>query len=67
MPFPAFCVIIESRELVILKIKIDIDKKETMYLEIPKEYQSREGILKYIEESVKDSISLDDASFEILD
>ena len=50
-----------------LKVKIDIDKKETMYLEIPKEYQSREGILKYIKESVKDSVSLDDTSFEILD
>ena len=67
MPFPAFCVIIESRELVILKIKVDIDKKETMYLEVPKEYQSREGILKYIKESVKDSVSLNDASFEILE
>ena len=67
MPFPAFCVIIDGRELINLKVKIDIDKKETMCLEIPKEYQSREGILKYIEESVKDSISLDDASFEILD
>ena len=50
-----------------LKVKIDIDKKETMYLEIPKEYQTREGILKYIDESVKDSTNLDDASFEILD
>ena len=50
-----------------LKVKINVDKKETMYLEVPKEYQSREGILKYIEESVKDSVSLDDASFEILD
>ena len=67
MPFPAFCAIIEGRELVILKVKIEIDKKETMCLEIPKEYQSREGILKYIEELVKDSVSLDDASFEILD
>ena len=67
MPFPAFCAIIEGRELVILKVKIDINKKETICLEIPKEYQSREGILKYIEELVKDSVSLDDASFEILD
>ena len=67
MPFPAFCAIIEGRELVILRVKIEIDKKETMCLEIPKEYQSREGILKYIEELVKDSVSLDDASFEILD
>lgn len=67
MPFPAFCVIIEGRELVILKVKIDIDKKETMYLEIPDEYQNREGILKYINESVKESTNLDDASFEILD
>ena len=67
MPFPAFCAIIEGGELVILKVKIDIVKKETMCLEIPKEYQSREGILKYIEELVKDSVSLDDASFEILD
>ena len=49
-----------------LKVKIDINKKETMYLEIPKEYQTREGILKYIDESVKDSVSLDDTSFEIL-
>ena len=67
MPSPAFCAIIESRELVILKIKIDINKKETMYLEVPKEYQTREGILKYINESVKESTNLDDASFEILD
>ena len=67
MPSPAFCAIIEGRELVILRVKIDIDKKETICLEIPKEYQSREGILKYIEELVKDSVSLDDASFEILD
>ena len=67
MPFPAFCAIIEGRELVILKIKVDIDKKETICLEIPKECQSREGILKYIEESVKDLVSLDDVSFEILD
>ena len=49
-----------------MKVRIDIDKKETMYLEIPKEYQTREGILKYIDESVKDSVSLDDTSFEIL-
>ena len=67
MPFPAFCVIIESRELIRLKVKIDINKKETMYLEVPKEYQTREGILKYINESVKESTNLDDASFEILD
>ena len=57
----------ESSELINLKIKIDIDKKETMYLEVPKEYQTREGILKYIDESVKESINLEDASFEILD
>ena len=67
MPFPAFCAIIEGRELVILRVKIEIDKKETMCLEIPKEYQSREGILKYIDESVKEFTTLDDASFEILD
>ena len=67
MPFPAFCVIIEGRELIILKVKITVDKKETICLEIPKEYQSREGILKYIDESVKESTTLDDASFEILD
>ena len=67
MPFPAFCAIIEGRELVILKVKIDIDKKETICLEIPKEYQSREGILKYIDESVKEFTTLDDVSFEILD
>ena len=57
----------ENRELINLKVKIDIDKKETMYLEVPKEYQTREGILKYIDESVKESINLEDASFEILD
>ena len=57
----------ENRELINLKVKIDIDKKETLLLEIPKEYQTREGILKYIKESVKDSVSLDDTSFEILD
>ena len=56
----------ESRELINLKVKIDIDKKETMYLEVPKEYQTREGILKYINESVKESTTLADASFEIL-
>ena len=67
MPFPAFCAIIEGRELIILKVKIDIEKKETICLEIPKEYQSREGILKYIDESVKEFTTLDDASFEILD
>lgn len=67
MPFPAFYAIIEGRELINLKVKIDINKKETMCLEIPKEYQTREGILKYIEESVKDSVSLDDTSFEIFD
>lgn len=67
MPFPAFYAIIGSRELINLKIKIDIDKKETMYLEIPKEFQTREGILKYIDESVKESTNLEDASFEILD
>ena len=67
MSFPAFCAIIEGRELVILKVKIDIKKKETICLEIPKEYQSREGILKYIDESVKEFTTLDDASFEILD
>lgn len=50
-----------------MKVKIAVDKKETMYLEVPKEYQTREGILKYIKESVKDSVSLDDTSFEILD
>lgn len=50
-----------------MKVKINVDKKETMYLEVPKEYQTREGILKYIEESVKDSVSLEDTSFEILD
>ena len=50
-----------------MKVKINVDKKETLRLEIPKEYQTRDGILKYIKESVKDSISLDDVSFEILD
>ena len=49
-----------------MKVKITVDKKETMYLEVPKEYQTREGILKYINESIKDSVSLDDTSFEIL-
>lgn len=67
MSFPAFCAIIEGRELINLKVKIDIDKKETMCLEIPKEYQTREGILKYIDESIKYSVSIDDVSFEILD
>ena len=67
MPFPVFYAIMENRELIILKVKIDIDKKETMYLEIPNEYQTREGILKYINESIKESTNLDDASFEILD
>ena len=57
----------ENRELINLKVKINVDKKETLRVEIPKEYQTREGILKYIKESVKDSISLDDVSFEILD
>ena len=56
----------EQGGLVILNVKIDIDKKKTMYLEIPKEYQTREGILKYIDESVKESTNLDDVSFEIL-
>ena len=67
MPFPAFCAIIEGRELINLKVKIEIDKKDTLYLEVPKEYQTREGILKYIDESVKESTNLDDAAFEILD
>ena len=67
MPFPAFCAIIEGRELINLNVKITVDKKETMYLEVPKEYQTREGILKYINESIKESTTLDDASFEILD
>ena len=67
MPSPAFCVIIEGRELINLNVKITVDKKETMYLEVPKEYQTREGILKYINESIKESTNLDDASFEILD
>ena len=67
MSFSVLCVIMGNRELINLKVKITVDKKETMYLEIPKEYQTREGILKYIEESVKDSVSLDDTSFEILD
>jgi len=67
LPFFGFYAIMESRELINLKVKITVDKKETMCLEIPKEYQTREGILKYIKESVKDSVSLDDTSFEILD
>lgn len=67
MPFPAFYAIIEGRELIILKVKINVDKKETMYLEVPEEYQTREGILKYINEYIKESTNLDDASFEILD
>ena len=67
MPFPAFCAIIGGKELVILKVKINVEKKDTICLEIPKEYQSREGILKYIDESVKEFITLDDVSFEILD
>ena len=50
-----------------MKVKIDINKKDTLYLEVPKEYQTREGILRYINESVKESTNLDDASFEILD
>lgn len=57
----------ESRELINLKVKITVDKKETMCLEIPKEYQTREGILKYIDEYIKYSVSIDDVSFEILD
>lgn len=50
-----------------MKVKITVDKKETMYLEVPKEYQTREGILKYIDEYIKYSVSIDDVSFEILD
>ena len=57
----------ENRELINLKVKIDVNKKETLRLEIPKEYQTRDGILKYIKESVKDSVSINDVSFEILD
>ena len=57
----------DNRELMNLIVKINVIKKDTMYLEVPKEYQSRKGILKYIKESVKDSVSLDDTSFEILD
>ena len=57
----------KSGELINLKVKIDVNKKETLRLEIPKEYQTRDGILKYIKESVKDSVSIDDVSFEILD
>ena len=57
----------DGRELITLKVKITVKKKETMYLEVPKEYQTREGILKYIDESVKESTNLDDTSFEILD
>ena len=53
--------------MVILRVKINVEKKDTICLEIPKEYQSREGILKYIDESVKEFITLDDVSFEILD
>ena len=49
-----------------MKVKITVDKKKTMYLEVPKEYQTREGILKYINESIKESTNLDDVSFEIL-
>ena len=47
-------------------VQVEIDKKETMLLEIPKEYQSREGILEYIEESARESVTLDDISFELV-
>ena len=41
------CVIIESKEGIALYAEIELDKKERMCVEIPQEYQTREGILEY--------------------
>ena len=56
-----------SEEGITLYVEIELNKKEKMCIDIPQEYQTREGVLEYIKKCAKDEIGLDDISFEIKD
>lgn len=61
------CVIIESEEGIALYVEVELNKKEKMCLEIPQEYQTREGILEYIKKCAREEIEISDISFEVKD
>ena len=61
------CVIIESKEGIALYVEIELDKKEKMCVEIPQEFQTREGILEYIKKCAREEIEISDVSFKIKD
>lgn len=61
------CVIIESEEGIVLYAEVELDKKEKICIEIPKEYQTRDGILEYIKKCAREEIGINDFSFEIKD
>ena len=56
-----------SEEEIALYVEIELDKKEKMCVEIPQEYQTREGILEYIKKCAKEAIEISDVSFKIKD
>lgn len=50
-----------------LYVEIILDKKEKMCVEIPQEYQTREGILEYIKKCARDEVEISDISFKVKD
>lgn len=48
-------------------VEVELNKKEKMCLEIPQEYQTREGILEYIKKCAREEIEISDISFEVKD
>ena len=56
-----------SEEEIALYVEINLDKKEKMCVEIPQEYQTREGILEYIKKFAREEIEISDVSFKIKD
>ena len=61
------CVIIESKEGIALYVEIELNKKEKMCIEVPQEYQTREGILEYIKKCAREEVEISDVSFKIKD
>ena len=59
------CVIMCSKEGIALYVEIELDKKEKMCIEVPQEYQTREGILEYIKKCAREEVELSDVSFKI--
>ena len=56
-----------SEEGIALYVEIELNKKEKMCIEVPQEYQTREGILEYIKKCAREEVEISDVSFKIKD